>query len=226
MVKAKRIPLANDGYHRGDVMEMLKSAALILSLAAFAMCAASSLARSEELEQDHRLSTGFALGKTTSNYDSGSYAGTPQSKDTSGSLFLEYDFTKYIGLQTAWWLLAIHDSSDITVGSTTYSGVTREVSGFTVDGVGLLPLGHGFKLLGKAGAFFWRGETSGCGDLFCNSFQGTTLDKSNGVSFTWGVGARWDFSNSVGVRVDYDNFGQVYNAKMQTISVGFYVLFF
>jgi hypothetical protein len=29
------------------------------------------------------MSSGFALGKTTSNYDSGSYTGTPQSKDTS-----------------------------------------------------------------------------------------------------------------------------------------------
>jgi opacity protein-like surface antigen len=206
---------------------MIRPTILIPWIAAVALCAASPFARSEgqNPEQDHKMSSGFALGKTTSNYDSGSYTGTPQSKDTSGNLFLEYDFTKHFGMQTAWWVLAIHDSSDITVGSTTYSGVTREVSGFAVDGVGLLPLGHGFKLLGKAGAFFWRGEVNGCGDLFCNNFQGTTLDKSNGVSFTWGVGARWDFSDHFGMRIDYDNFGEVFNAKMQTISIGVYVLF-
>ena len=52
------------------------------------------------------------------------------------------------------------------------------------------------------------------------------MNKATGTSFTWGVGARGDFSNRVGVRVDYDNFGQVYNAKMQTISAGVYMLFF
>jgi opacity protein-like surface antigen len=91
---------------------------------------------------------------------------------------------------------------------------------------GFLPLGHDFKLLGKAGAFFWSGQITGCGDFLCNSFQGTTLNKGTGVSFTWGVGVRWDFSDHVGVRLDYDNFGQVYNANMQTISAGIYVLFF
>ena len=52
------------------------------------------------------------------------------------------------------------------------------------------------------------------------------MNKGTGTNFTWGVGARWDFSDRVGVRVDYDNFGQVFNAKMQTISVGVYMLFF
>jgi opacity protein-like surface antigen len=120
----------------------------------------------------------------------------------------------------------MQNKGDVTVGSTTYSDVTRDVSGFAVDGVGLLPLGHGFKLMGKAGAFFWRGEVNGCGDFLCDSFQGTTLNKGTGTNFTWGVGARWDFSDRVGVRLDYDNFSQVFNAKMQTISVGVYMLFF
>ena len=86
--------------------------------------------------------------------------------------------------------------------------------------------GSGFKLLGKAGAFFWWGETNGCGDFLCNSFQGTTLGKSNSVSFTWGAALRWDFTRSLGVRIDYDTFGEIYNAKMQTISIGLYALFF
>jgi opacity protein-like surface antigen len=172
------------------------------------------------------MATGFMFGKTTTNSYSGSYSGTPEATDTSGGLFTEYDFTKHLGVQAAWWLLAVHSSSDVTQGSTTYAGVTRQVSGFTLDGVGLLPLGHGFKLLGKAGAFLWEGKINGCGDFLCNSFQGTTLNRDTGVSFTWGVGARWDISDSVGVRLDYDNFGQVYNANMQTISAGIYFLFF
>jgi hypothetical protein len=201
---------------------------LILSLAAIAALAAPAPARSEEQaqEREHKMSSGFMLGRTQSNYSSGSLAGTPESTDTSGGLFVEYDFSKYFGLQSAWWLLQLHDSSDVTVGSTTFTGVQRQVTGFTLEGVGLLPLGSGFKLMGKAGAFFWWGETNGCGDFLCNSFQGTTLGKSNSVSFTWGAALRWDFTRSVGLRVDYDNFGEVYNAKMQTISVGIYALFF
>ena len=204
---------------------MMKSTTLILSLAVIAAGAASSMAHSQD-QQDHNLAVGFMLGKSTSNYDSGSYSGTPEGKDKSGGLFVEYDFSKHFGVQAAWWILAMQNKGDVTVGSTTYSDVTRDVSGFAVDGVGLLPLGHGFKLMGKAGAFFWRGEVSGCGDFLCDSFQGTTLNKGTGTNFTWGVGARWDFSDRVGVRVDYDNFGQVFNAKMQTISVGVYMLFF
>jgi opacity protein-like surface antigen len=189
--------------------------------------AATALVHSEEQkqEQDHKMATGIMLGQTRSNYDSGSYSGTPEAKDTSGGLFFEYDFAKHFGMQAAWWLLALHNTSDVTVGSRTYTDITREVSGFALDGVGLLPLGHGFKLMGKAGAFLWSGRTSGCGDFLCNSFQGTTLSNDTGVSFTWGVGARWDFSDHVGARVDYDNFGQVFNANTQTISVGIYAHF-
>jgi opacity protein-like surface antigen len=51
------------------------------------------------------------------------------------------------------------------------------------------------------------------------------LSNDTGVSFTWGVGARWDFSDHVCARVDYDNFGQVFNANTQTISVGIYAHF-
>ena len=204
---------------------MMKSTTLILSFAVAAAGAASSMAYSED-QQDHNLAIGFMLGKSTSNYDSGSYSGTPEGKDKSGGLFIEYDFSKHFGVQAAWWILAMQNKGDVTVGSTTYSDVTRDVNGFAVDGVGLLPLGHGFKLMGKAGAFFWCGEVNGCRDFLCDSFQGTTLNKGTGTSFTWGVGARWDFSDRVGVRVDYDNFGQVFNAKMQTISVGVYMLFF
>jgi len=198
------------------------------SLAVAAALAAPAPARSEEQAQepDHKMAAGIMLGRTQSNYSSGSLAGTPESKDTSGGLFVEYDFSKHFGLQSSWWLLQLHDSSDVTVGSTTFTGVQREVTGFTLEGVGLLPLGAGFKLMGKAGAFFWWGETTGCGDFLCNSFQGTTLGKSNSVSFTWGAALRWDFTRSFGVRVDYDNFGEVYNAKMQTISIGLYALFF
>jgi hypothetical protein len=206
----------------------------MLSLAAITALAVPAPARSEEQaqeqdhkeQQDHKMAAGFMLGRTQSNYSSGSLAGTPESKDTSGGLFVEYDFSKYFGVQSSWWLLQLHDSSNVTVGSTTYTGVQREVTGFTLEGVGLLPLGSGFKLMGKAGGFFWWGNTSGCGDFLCNGFQGTTLEKSNGVSFTWGAALRWDFTRGMGVRIDYDNFGEVYNAKMQTISVGIYALFF
>lgn len=172
------------------------------------------------------MSSGLMLGRTTTSDYSGSYAGTAASKDTAGGAFLAHDFTDHIGMQSSAWLLASHDAADITQGSKTYSGVTRDVTGFALDIVGLLPLGHGFKLLGEAGAFFWSGEISGCGDVLCDSFKGTSLNKSSGVSFTWGAGARWDFSDRVGVRFDYDNFGQVFDSNMRTISIGVYTLFF
>jgi hypothetical protein len=118
--------------------------ALTAYLSAPALAIAKSpLAQSEEQrqKQDHRMATGVMLGRTASNYDSGSYSGTPEARDTSGGLFLEYDLTRHLGVQTAWWLLAQHNTSNVTVGSTTYTGVTREVSGFALDGVGLFAVG-------------------------------------------------------------------------------------
>lgn len=197
-------------------------------LAAIGTCFSFSLARAEEPAQpvNHKMSSGLMLGRTTTSDYSGSYAGTAASKDTAGGAFLEYDFTDHVGMQSSAWLLASHNAADIMQGSRTYTGVTRDVTGFALDVVGLLPLGHGFKLLGKAGAFFWSGEISGCGDAFCDNFKGTSLNRSSGVSFTWGAGVRWDFSNRLGVRFDYDNFGQVFDSNMQTISIGVYTLFF
>jgi len=78
----------------------MKSTTLILSLAVIAAGAASSMAHSED-QQDHNLAVGFMLGKSTSNYDSGSYSGTPEGKDKSGGLFVEYDFSKHFGVQAA-----------------------------------------------------------------------------------------------------------------------------
>ena len=91
-----------------------------------------------------------------------------------------------------------------------------DVSAATVAMAGKLPLGGGVSLNGRLGAAFTatrlRGpSTSGtiatnppsCIDFF---FDDCTATKTN---FLWGLGVQFDLNPRWGMRLDYDNYGEV-----------------
>lgn len=103
---------------------------------------------------------------------------------TAYSLFGGYSFTDYIAGELAY---VDFGSADRDGGGT--------VKGYAVslDAVGSLPLGRDFSLFAKLGLAETRMEPSGAGS--------ETKD-----DWTYGLGAQYNASRNVGVRLGYDNY--------------------
>ncbi len=72
-----------------------------------------------------------------------------------------------------------------------------KATGFQVSGIGALPLGNGFSLTAKVGIAATTLNLSGTG----HSTSSTNL--------AYGIGARFDFNRDVGVRLQYENLGDI-----------------
>ncbi|MES1163625.1 MAG: outer membrane beta-barrel protein, partial [Rhizobacter sp.] len=82
-----------------------------------------------------------------------------------------------------------------------------------VDGVGTLPLGNNFSLLGRVGAF--RGKLK-------SDFAGS----DSGTSYKVGAGVQYDFDKNLGVRGEweryrFDAFDSKSNADMYSVGLNY-----
>jgi OOP family OmpA-OmpF porin len=77
---------------------------------------------------------------------------------------------------------------------------SASLSGWNLTGVGILPLGNGFSLLGKLGVANMQESANVQGGGFSTSTSGSKTDA------TYGIGIKYDFSNAVFVRADLDSY--------------------
>jgi OOP family OmpA-OmpF porin len=78
-----------------------------------------------------------------------------------------------------------------------------ETKGFNVDFVGMLPVTNEFGVIGKIGLFRWDVDfkVSGVGGAFS--------DSATGVDLTYGIGLKYDFTKTVGMRAEWERFKDV-----------------
>ena len=96
----------------------------------------------------------------------------------------------------------------VDLGKATVSGTflgvnfsdTRKASGLVVVGVGMLPLGNQFTLLGRAGVI----NATVKEDASAGGFSAS--DKSTKVKTTFGIGASYRFTTQFAVRADFDTY--------------------
>lgn len=90
-----------------------------------------------------------------------------------------------------------------------------DASAITAAIAGNLPIAGGLSLNGRAGVAFTaanlqlRVDNRTARIPYCNNdwwYNGCT---STSVNFYWGLGAQYDFAAKWGLRLDYDNFGEV-----------------
>jgi OOP family OmpA-OmpF porin len=88
---------------------------------------------------------------------------------------------------------------------------------WSLSGVGILPMGNSFSLLGKAGLCHWYDYPSGHEGAYIYNLNST------GTSLTYGLGAKYDFTNNVGVRAEWERFEKVVHnrASADLYSVNF-----
>ena len=79
------------------------------------------------------------------------------------------------------------------------------MSGFVGSAVGILPIGENFDVFAKLGFIYWDADGSlklrDEGDLVTKTSIG-----EDGTDFAWAVGGTWNFTDTLGVRAEYQGF--------------------
>lgn len=123
---------------------------------------------------------------------------------SSAAVGAGYQFTRFAAAE-----LGLFTPSDVTnevtpTGPTTNTTVTRSLKGFTLTGIGSLPLGGSFTLFASAGAYYLHGKfesrttrAGGAPDVVDNG-------SSTGFSPAFGVGALYRFNEVLGLRATWE----------------------
>lgn len=135
-------------------------------------------------------------------------------KDTAYRLAGGYNFNKNLGAE-----ISYSDYGNATAngpGGTASFGATA----FQIVGTGTLPLGNQFSLTAKAGLASVNVDAS----LATVLLTGARSASNN--NFVWGVGAQFDVTPTIGIRVNYEDLGTVGDiattteSKLSAISAG------
>lgn len=146
------------------------------------------------------VDVGTGKGDTPATFNTATMSGSK----TIAGIFAGYDFSENLAVEAKYT-----GAGEITA---TYAGGTlARVKGdaFALNVVGTLPLSEDFDLYGKLG---WANtRTSISANTTTKTLNGTSR---NGV--TYGLGAQYNVSKSVGIRLAYD----VYPASVQDVTAG------
>jgi len=128
---------------------------------------------------------------------------------TAWKVFAGYQFSPYLALEGGYADLGKFKTS-LLLNSLSEVSVTDHPTLYGLDVVGTLPLAGGFGLLGRIGWFHWT--------LDANSNLSVPLpgvepfqEKAHGNKVSLGVGAKWDFAQHLGARIEYQRFPKIGN---------------
>lgn len=144
-------------------------------------------------------------------YGPGVFTATGSGDDSSlsGKLFMGYNFNKYLALEgfyTNFGEFKINASA--TDGVDTLNSVDSwKASGFGVSGLGMLPINNSISLFGKFGLIYWDMRYQWTlNDLVPPPIIFILSDSARGLSPLFGVGAKFDFSEQFGIRLEYERY--------------------
>jgi opacity protein-like surface antigen len=112
-------------------------------------------------------------------------------QDTGYKIFANYTFANFLGLEGAY--VDFGEPSDQFAG---LSGVI-DAQGWSLYGVGALPLGSSVEVFGKAGVISWDADSL---------VDGVLVGADDGNDLALGIGARWNANESIGIRAEYEWF--------------------
>ena len=173
----------------------------------FATVATAVLAASPAFAADD---TGFYVGAGLGNFAANS-DGIYDGKDFDGS---DFGYKVFGGYQFMKWLAVEAEYIDGGEPDDNFRDpsfpderlkATVGVTGFVGSAVGIWPIGESFNLFGKLGFIYWDAD----GSAKIRDDEGTLVKASvgeDGTDFAWGVGGTWNFSETFGVRAEYQGF--------------------
>ncbi len=135
------------------------------------------------------------------------YSATLDASANSWKLYGGYQFTPIWGVEVQYSDLGTRSGNMAFTGAVVGNAklTTSTASQWGIAGTGTLPINNDFYLMGKLGA-----TSNSTGDL--TATVGTTSATAKGTSNTdllAGVGAGYNFTKNLGVRLEYENFGKL-----------------
>jgi opacity protein-like surface antigen len=122
------------------------------------------------------------------------------SKPTVYSLDVGYQINKNLAFEGG-YIGSTNETYEASGGNLAGSvTASARISGWTVTAVGMLPLAKQFSLLGKLGVAEVQDTANVTGLVGNNEINGIKSD------ITYGVGAKYDFTNAISMRIDLDNY--------------------
>jgi len=154
------------------------------------------------------------VGQSTAKDACASLGSSCTDSGTAYRLGAGLQFTPNLGVEASYAIMGSVKASSI-LGNAEYKPKILQVSA-----TGKFPIAGPFSLIGKVGLARTTVDLSAANSLVSLSSSATT------TKLAWGVGGQYDFSNSLGVRAQYEDFGQVGDtnttgtAKLSMISAG------
>jgi OOP family OmpA-OmpF porin len=155
---------------------------------------------------------------------------TTLAKDESGTgfkLFGGYRYSQNFAVEGGYFdfgnFTARRDVSAPVVGTISR---TMKSSGFNVDAVGIMPLQSGFSLFGKVGLAYsmTKGSISTGGALLPDPALTSLSPKRSEWNPKIGLGASYDFSNGMGLRLEYERISNVGDLRTGEGNIGMWSL--
>lgn len=124
-------------------------------------------------------------------------------KDSAWKLFAGYQVTRNAAIE-----FGFVDMGEFTIdGTDSFFGSTRataEGDGFTITGVGSMPVGTGVDLIGKIGLLMWNVDTT-----IATSNFGSASEDDSGTDLTFGFGAAINLGRNAALRLEWERFSDV-----------------
>jgi OOP family OmpA-OmpF porin len=160
----------------------------------FAAAAALCLATPALAADDGGAYLGVGVGSM--GVDVGGFSGD----DVGYKVFGGWMFNPYIGAELEY----------VDGGTAEDRGVEIDVSGFNASLRGAYPVSEQFSVFAKVGMLFWDADVS------APEFSGS----DDGEDFSWGIGLGFDFSDTLGVTLEYQGFDIEDTDTVDLISAG------
>jgi OOP family OmpA-OmpF porin len=131
-------------------------------------------------------------------------------QDTGYKIFANYTFANYLALEGGY--------VDFGRPSDDFAGLsgTIDAEGWSLYGVGALPLGDSVELFGKAGVISWDADSV---------VDGLLVGADDGNDLALGIGARWSANEAIGVRAEFEWFDIPQADNVWMASLGLVVRF-
>lgn len=145
-------------------------------------------------------------GKIQSQLQGNGFATTRFLKDEDDrgyKLFAGYQLNRYLAIEGGYFHLGTFGFRADTMPPGSLDGRIR-VTGYNLDAVGMLPLGHGYSLFGRLGANHAKAKARLNGSGAVNVADAHSSERDTNIKF--GVGAQLAVSERLGVRLEAERY--------------------
>lgn len=109
--------------------------------------------------------------------------------------------------------------STVTVPGPGTFNIDMDVTAWVIDAVGIMPVGEGFELFGKAGVALWESDANFSAAGAGGAFSGNAGDDGN--DFHFGLGAGYALTENLGVRGEWERVNNEDSLDVRSVGAQF-----